>query len=255
MTAPGTDREATSSGERWVVVGGLGMAVASLVPWYRAGELGFTFDGPERTNGWQEPDSSLSVMATVLGAALTIVVLVANRQRSRPRFGTVSWGTLLTALSAVVVGLVALKFSLNTEHTTVGVYLALTAAVTQLYGAYVTRMEEPAATTPRPAPPQGGPEPAGWAQPQWPETGYFLANWLRPGVDVANSVVAYRRAFAHDAARQARLVEELRRLLDPGRPDAERAAVFATAAPHVPPPAAPATLAALLDGLMRPPMP
>jgi hypothetical protein len=148
MTVPGTDRSAMSSGERWVVVGGLGLAVASLVPWYAPEELTFAFEGPTRTNGWQEPDATLSVLATVVGVALAIAVLVGSRQSDRPRVGTVSWGTLLTAASAGVLGLVALKYSLNMEGTTVGVYLALTAAVTQLYGAYVTRTEEATSWTP-----------------------------------------------------------------------------------------------------------
>lgn len=120
-----------SSSERLVVVGGLGLAAASLVPSYRADELGFGTD-VARTNGWQEPDAVLSIMATVVGTALALLVLAVGRGQPRPAVGTWTWGTLLTGISAGVFGLVALKFSLNTDNTTVGVYVAVAAAVTQL---------------------------------------------------------------------------------------------------------------------------
>lgn len=147
------------SSERLVVLGGFGLGLASLVPWYEAEQFGFD-EG--RTNGWQEPDALLSQGATLLGVILAVVVLAVSRQRERPRFGTVSWGSVLAWGSLAVVGLVALKLALNLENTTVGVYLALVAAITQLYGSYVTRWEAMGRPESPSAPDRGqpfGPEP------------------------------------------------------------------------------------------------
>jgi hypothetical protein len=287
--AQAADRRSMSSSERLVVLGGLGLGVASLVPWYQPGELSF---GPDavRTNGWQEPDAILSQLGTIGGVLLAVVVMVAARQPERPVAGTVSWGTLLTSGSAVVFGLIALKFSLNTDGTTVGVYLALAAAATQLYGAYVTRLEEPPVVAsevptsfrpPLSPPPPSVPGVAGRAPPplngspaptdhqapsaftagssphalhaEWPETSYFLTTWLRPDTDVEVSTAAYRLAFAHDPARQARLAMELGALLDPSRPGAERDGFVAALAPHTTRLGGSVLLQRLMQALVNPP--
>jgi hypothetical protein len=217
-----------------VVLGGLGLGAASIVPWYKADQ--FAFD-VARTNGWEDPDAMLSQVSTVLGVVVAIAVLIAGSQHSRPRIGGLSWGTALTAASGVVLGLIVLKFSLNMENTTVGIYLALLAAVTQLYGAYVTRLTEvPSTSTATPFPGNAtSPAPSVPARPvaPWLETAYLLSEWLRAGSDPATALVAYRNAFAGDPARQARLVGELRALLDPNRSEAERTAVVASHAPHL----------------------
>jgi hypothetical protein len=239
VTVPTGERTSITSSERLVVLGGLGLAAASIVPWYKADQ--FAFD-VARTNGWEAPDAMLSQVGTVLGVVVAIAVLLAGSQHSRPQIGALSWGTALTAASAVVLGLIALKFSLNMENTTVGIYLAMLAAVTELYGAYVTRLTEapPSSTATGATPFPGNPVSpasvsAGAAQPvaQWPEMAYLLSEWLRAGSDPATALVAYRNAFAGDPARQARLVGELRALLDPNRSEAERTAVVTSHAPHL----------------------
>lgn len=100
--------------------------------------------------------------------------------------------------SAAALGLIALKFSLNLDNTTVGVYLSLVASATQLYGAYVTRLTEqsepstvpafsrpsmaPLAARPTGTPPVRAPQSTSGAPAvphdlRWPETAYLLALW------------------------------------------------------------------------------
>jgi hypothetical protein len=174
---------------------------------------------------------------------LAVVVVVASRQAERPTVGNLRWGTWLTVGGVVSFGAVALKYLLNMERTTVGVYLALAAAVTQLYGGYVTHVEDkegrglspaaPVAPTSPVVSPVGGPvpAPAPAVQPAagsiWPETAYFLAAFgaAHPNPDVA--LVAYRQAFAADEPRQWRLLGEVRALADPARPETERQQLLA----------------------------
>jgi hypothetical protein len=230
-----------SSSERLVVLGGIGLGAASVVPWYKPGE--FAFNGA-RTNGWEDPDAVLSQAATLLGVVLAVVVLAVSRQSDRPTAGNLHWGALITIWAAIVFGLVALKYGLNTDDTTVGIYLALTAAVVQLYGAYVTHVEESEATTgspigpfpdTRPPPPATQPTPTPTPQPLpqpgWPETTYFVSAWLPTGTTVPGVVAAYRQAFAAEPARAGRLLAEVHALLDPARAG-ERAALLATHAPQ-----------------------
>jgi len=138
------------SSERLVFIGGVGLVVASFVPWYKPDQFAF---GAERTNGWEDPDALLSQIGVVAGALLAVVVLVASRQPSRPTAGGLRWGTLLTIGGVVAFGAVALKYLLNMEGTTVGVYLALATSLTQLYGGYVTHVED----TDQPPSRAGGP--------------------------------------------------------------------------------------------------
>lgn len=259
------------SSERLVFLGGVGLAVASFVPWYKPDQFAF---GATRTNGWQDPDALLSQIGVVAGAVLAVVVLVASRQPERPTAGGLRWGTLLTIGGVVAFGAVALKYLLNMEGTTVGVYLALAASLTQLYGGYVTHVEDaehqPRAAGPVTPFPLGGtqaqapPTPAspapgaradtGWgsyrspqggapaptngrpALPAWPETVYFLQAWARPGptgpTAVEAAVTAYCEAFAADQARQLRLLGEAQTLLDPSHTEEERHQILLANAPQ-----------------------
>ncbi len=232
-----------------MVLGGLGLGAVSLVPWYEADPLALETD---RTNGWQAPDASLSQAAVVGGVAIAVVVLLTASQRRRSTLGGPPWGTVLTGASGVVFGLLALKFGLNLDGTQVGVYLALAAGGLQLYGAYVTRLNESAAVpmatfdptvpvvdqppgppgTPASPPPEAPAAPTPPAATAWPETAYFVATWLHGAPDVEPAVVEYRRAFAADPARAARFQAELAALLDPRRRDAELDRFLWTLAPR-----------------------
>jgi hypothetical protein len=235
------------SSERLVALGGVGLAVASVVPWYTPDQLAYN---ATRTNGWQDPDALLSQLGVIAGVLLTVVVLVASRQPQRPAVAGVSWGAFLTVGGLVSFGAVLLKLSLNLDGTTVGIYLALVAGLTQLYGGYVTYLEQrpsPTATPPRHFAPAGaGPVPPGpTPEPQppptrpaappvgatWPETAYFLQAWARPGSTIQAAVAAYRQAFAADQPRQLRLLGEVQALGDPHRGETERYELLATFAP------------------------
>jgi hypothetical protein len=77
------------SSERLVALGGIGLAVASFVPWYEPDE--FAFEG-SRTNGWEDPDAFLSQLGTVAGVVLAVVVVLVSRQADRPTPGNLRWG-------------------------------------------------------------------------------------------------------------------------------------------------------------------
>jgi hypothetical protein len=232
--SPGAEVTSMRSSERLVALGGIGLAVASFVPWYEPDE--FAFEG-SRTNGWEDPDAFLSQLGTVAGVVLAVVVVLVSRQADRPTPGNLRWGTWLTIGGVVSFGAVALKYLLNMEGTTVGVYLALAAAVTQLYGGYITYVEDkersgvPGEVFPiaRPKPREPSVPPATTSV--WPETAYFLSAFgaAQPNPDVA--LVAYRQAFAADQARQWRLLGEVQALVDPARPETERYQLLATYAP------------------------
>lgn len=250
-----------SSSERIVVVGGVVLGVASLVPWYDWRDE-FTFDELERANGWQEPDALLSQVGTLAGVALALLVLVVSRQPTRPEIGGLSWGAVLTWTSVAVLGAIGVKFAVNMDNTTVGIYLALAAAVTQLYGSYVTWWDPPV-DRPGPQPPgaqqpgppvpgppgvvQAGQAPAspaavpgvgqtlapaaraeGPARQSWPETEYLLSAWLEPAESVDAAASGYVAAFASDRARIDRVLAELDALVVEESPNPAREGLVAT---------------------------
>ncbi len=225
MTQPQTSGpKASGAGERLVLIGGLAVFAASFVPWY----LPERWIRDDRTNGWQDPDALLSQSATAIALILAVAGALAGAGvLQRIRLGSWSWGTLLTAASGASFALLALKLSLNLENTTVGIYLALTGAATMLYGAYTTRLDEPAAATAPTAQPATNPvvaPPPSTAEPatQWPETHYLLAAFLQTAADVEPAMRSYLDAFASDPARVARLRTELDLLAAPGRADEQR---------------------------------
>lgn len=129
---------ALSTGEKLIVGGGALMLIASIFPWYRFSELGFSFS----ESGWGDPGSIWSILAILLSVALAGIVLAMRignmTMPSLPE--NLTWGAVYGGGAAVLIVLMLLKawriLDVPVGGFGFGFYLAVVATAIIVVGGY-----------------------------------------------------------------------------------------------------------------------
>lgn len=134
---------ATTTGERVTVVAAIVLLVAAFKPWLRievVGADGRPFSQYTR-DGLQAPGGALSMLAVLIGLALTtlIVARAAGAIEVPEGLQEIGWGLLHLLGGALALGLVTVRWIRNTEHTAeTGLYLGLLGAAGLAVGGFLT---------------------------------------------------------------------------------------------------------------------
>ena len=151
--------KALSIGEKIIIIAGLVLFIDGFLPWYDV-DLG-PFGSITR-NGWESPGAIWSVLAIVIGLAMSgVVVLKGLTEVEIPdNIGGVSWPKILLGGGAAALLLVVIKFLNESSELGFGFYLGFIAAAALAAGGFLMYREESAAgSSGSPSGPPSGPPP------------------------------------------------------------------------------------------------
>jgi hypothetical protein len=105
--------------EKLIVASGLSLLLDSFLPWYRAGGVSF--------NAWQDPGAVWSIMATLMGVTMALLVVATRLEGTRlPALpGGITWARACLALGVGAAGLVLLKLLNESNFISYGFYFAI----------------------------------------------------------------------------------------------------------------------------------
>ena len=141
---------ALSIGEKIIIIAGLVLLIDGFLPWYSV-DLG-PFGSITR-NGWESPGAIWSVLAIVIGLAMSgVVVLKGLTEVEIPdNIGGVSWPKILLGGGVAALLLVVIKFLNESSDLGFGFYLGFIAAAALAVAGVLMFREESAAGPPGPA--------------------------------------------------------------------------------------------------------
>lgn len=110
-------------GEKIIGVSGILLFLDSFLSWY---SIDFGFASVTR-NGWQAPNSFLSILAILIGIAMVAMVIIVNfTEVELPEsLGPLTHPQLYTIAGGLAFVLVLIKWIGNTDFTAFGLYLGL----------------------------------------------------------------------------------------------------------------------------------
>jgi hypothetical protein len=143
-------------GERIIVAAGVVLLIDSFLPWYSIDISIFHYS----RNGWQAPNSFLSVVAILIGIAMAAQVLVSRLGSvdMPDRVGSLGWGMVHLIAGGVAFLFVLIKWVNNTDWTAYGLYIGLIATAGLAFGGFTLAKERgdfPATRRPGGAPGTG----------------------------------------------------------------------------------------------------
>jgi len=135
---------ALSLGEKIILPAGVVLFIAGFLPWYSV-DLGVL--GDYSHNGWQSPNSFLSVLAILIGLAMAGVVgLKASGTATIPdNVGGVTWPKIHLGGGAAALLFLLIKIIGDNDYTAFGFYLGIIAAAALAAGGFLMFREESAA--------------------------------------------------------------------------------------------------------------
>ena len=150
---------ALSIGEKIIIIAGLVLLIDGFLPWYSV-DLG-PFGSVTR-NGWESPGALWSLLAILIGLAMSGVVAVkALTEGVIPEnVGGFTWPKILLGGGAAALLLVVIKFLNESSELGFGFYLGFIAAAALAAGGFLMYREESAAgSSGSPSGPLSGPPP------------------------------------------------------------------------------------------------
>lgn len=126
-------------GEKIIVAAGVVLLIDSFLPWYSIDISIFHYS----RNGWQAPNSFLSLFAILLGIAMAAQVLVSRLGVAQmpDRLGSLGWGMVHLIAGGVAFLFVLLKWLNNTDWTAFGLYLGLLSTAALAFGGFLVAKE------------------------------------------------------------------------------------------------------------------
>ncbi len=142
-------------GEKIIVAAGVVLLIDSFLPWYSIDISIFHFS----RNGWQAPNSFLSVLAILIGIAMAAQVLVARlgSVNMPDKVGSLGWGMVDLIAGAVAFLFVIIKWLNNTDWTAYGLYIGIIATAALAFGGFTVAKERGDFPATRPGGAPGGP--------------------------------------------------------------------------------------------------
>ena len=147
--------KALSIGQKIIVIAGPVLLIIGFLPWYSVsvdlGPFGGTVSAS--SNAWQAPGSLWSILAIVLGLAMSAVIIIQNvgAEGTIPaNLGGFSWPKIRLAGSGAAAVFILLKILNHSGEMALGFYVAILAVGAMAVGAFLDFQAERA--TP-PAPP------------------------------------------------------------------------------------------------------
>lgn len=141
-SAPGATDPRAAAGDAALIVGGVGLLVASFFPWF---DVELAPGVVEARNGWADPSEVFSILAVLIGVALAAWVGLARAQVVAAPPGIVVLAAALVAAAALAV-----KWLRNTKpefDPQVGLWLGLVCGALLVVGALLRTVTSPAATS------------------------------------------------------------------------------------------------------------
>jgi hypothetical protein len=126
-------------GEKIIVAAGVVLLIDSFLPWYKIDISIFHFS----RNGWQAPNSFLSVVAILLGIAMAAQVLVSRLGTvdMPDRMGSLGWGMVHLIAGGVAFLFVLIKWLNNTDWVAYGLYIGLISTAALAFGGFTVAKE------------------------------------------------------------------------------------------------------------------
>lgn len=126
-------------GEKIIVAAAVVLFIDSFLPWYSIDISIFHYS----RNGWQAPNSFLSVVAILLGVAMAAQVLVSRLGTvdMPDRMGSLGWGMVHLIAGGVAFLFVVIKWLNNTDFTAYGLYLGLISTAALAFGGFTVAKE------------------------------------------------------------------------------------------------------------------
>lgn len=150
--------QALSIGEKIIIIAGLVLLIDGFLPWYDV-DLG-PFGSVTR-NGWESPGAMWSVLAVLIGIAMSgVVALKISTEGVIPEnVGGFSWPKIFLGGGVAALVLVVIKFLNESSNLGFGFFLGFIAAAALAVAGVLMFREESAAgpSGPPPGPPPGPP--------------------------------------------------------------------------------------------------
>jgi len=157
---------ALSIGEKIIIIAGLVLFIDGFLPWYSVSAsaeiLGERISANWSANGWESPGALWSLLAILIGLAMSGVVAVkALTEGVIPEnVGGFTWPKILLGGGAAALLLVVIKFLNESSELGFGFYLGFIAAAALAAGGFLMYREESAAgSSGSPSGPLSGPPP------------------------------------------------------------------------------------------------
>ena len=126
-------------GEKIIVAAGVVLLIDSFLPWYSIDISIFHYS----RNGWQAPNSFLSLVAILLGIAMAAQVLVSRLGSvdMPDKVGSLGWGMVHLIAGGVAFLFVLIKWLNNTDWTAYGLYIGLLSTAALAFGGFTVAKE------------------------------------------------------------------------------------------------------------------
>jgi len=128
---------ALSIGQKIIVIAGPVLLIISFLPWYSV-DLG-PFGSVNRS-GWQSPGALWSILAVLLGLAMSAVIVIQNVGTAGTipdNLGGFTWPKIRLAASGAAGLFIVLKFLNSSDFLAFGFYVAIIAVAAMIVGAFL----------------------------------------------------------------------------------------------------------------------